>query len=287
MRGWWRVQRILKKLAKPKQALRSIIAYASAPSYRKLSAPVKLQDLPEFKGWPGRIKVAICFSGQIRSLDKGFEHINKYLLEPNRQTCNIDIFVHCWFDPSEVGKSFVAASGVLVKSPLKETSLEDIERYYKPKKLLAEKQIIFDEKDYNDRKPDLIVPFYSLSKNYSLKKSIELKKQYEAKNNFVYDLVMTLRFDLGINRPILFKNFNPEILTTSDQGVTKGEGVDVTHSIMGSKISDIYATFFDHMDEYYREGIRFCDEPMMHRHLDVNHIPFIRMPELSDYTFLR
>lgn len=234
-----------------------------------------------------RLKVALCFSGQIRHLDKGFEYIKKNILDVNREQCDIDVFVHCWFDLGDIGKEYYAAGGALVKSPVSNTALMDIYKYYNPQKFLAEKQIRFEDKKYYANKPDQIIPWYSLSKNYSLKRAFGLKAEHEKQNNFTYDLVMSLRFDLAVHNPIIFKDFDPAVVSHSEGGFYKGEGVDVTHAIMGGKLADAYGSFFDYMDQYYNEGIRFCDEPMMHRHLDFKKLPFVRLASLNDYTLLR
>ncbi len=234
-----------------------------------------------------RLKVALCFSGQIRNLDRGYQYIEKNVIKPNVTDCDIDVFMHLYFGQEEIGKTFVAANGTLVNSVVTPTALMDIYKYYNPQKILVEKPINFDEKNYRQRKPDAIIPLYSLRKNFSLKRSIELKREYEVQNDFVYDYVMTLRTDLGINSERLFKNFDPDAVSCSEGGFFEGKGVDVTHAVLGGKLADKYGEFFDYMDQYYNEGMQFCDEPMMHRHLDFHHIPFVRVAGMNDYTLLR
>lgn len=234
-----------------------------------------------------KYRVALCFSGQIRNLDKGYEYIYKNVIQPNLEDCQLDVFMHIFFEQADIGKTFIAANGTHINAAVKPTAVSDIYKYYNPQKVLFEKPIDFDEKDYREHKPEVIVPLYSLRKNYSLKRAMELKAEHEVQNGFIYDYVMTLRTDLGINNPIVFKEFNPDIVSNSEYGVHEGYGIDPTHAVMGGKLADAYGTFFDHMDQYYREGIRFCDEPMFHRHLELRNIPFHRTPRMNDYTLLR
>ena len=235
-----------------------------------------------------KLKVALCFSGQIRNLDKGYQHILKNILEPNQQDCDMDVFAHIWFSREDVGKKFVAASGVLVDSAVTATALMDVYKYYNPQKILVEKPVDFDEQDYGKRKAQFIIPLYSLRKNYSIKKVMELKKEHELENNFTYDFVLSLRFDLGFNRPLLFRNFNPDIVSVSEFGMSdQGRGVDVTNAVIGGELADIYGQFYNFIDQYYREGEVFCDEPMFHRHLEYHNIPFKRLAAMNDFTLLR
>jgi len=234
-----------------------------------------------------RKRIALCFSGQLRNIDEGFKHIQKNVLEPNRENWDIDVFVHTWLAQEDIGKPYIAANGSVASVPVARDSLAQIYEYYNPQKMLVEKQIKFDEKNFGQRKATMIVPWFSLSKCYSMQKSIELKKKHEEETLVSYDLVMTMRFDLAIVAPVVFDNFDPGAVNTSTHGVCDGIGVDVTHSIMSSKNADVYGSILDHVENYYNDGVLFCDEHFFHRHLDHHHIKINRTFLLNNYALIR
>ncbi len=42
------------------------------------------------------MKIAVCFSGHVRELDKCYSNIVKYLLEPLRRLGTVDVFCSTW-----------------------------------------------------------------------------------------------------------------------------------------------------------------------------------------------
>lgn len=232
-------------------------------------------------------RAALVFSGQLRNIDSGYWHIKTNIFDINKDDWDIDVFMHTWLELDNFGKVYMAANGSVASSPLDTDTLYSLYKYYNPKKLLIEKQIKFDEKQFGDRKARLIIPWYSISKCYSIQKSIELKQKAEFEENFTYDLVMTIRTDLGINNKVNFNDFDLGCASMSTHGVSEGIGVDVTHCIMNSKNADTYAIILDHVEKYFNEGTLFCDEHFFHKHLETMHIPINRTTLLNDYTLLR
>lgn len=83
-----------------------------------------------------------------------------------------DVFIHSWSQDVE----------------------KEIIGLYKPKRHQFQEQIEFNYPagSLKDRE----IGYRSLSRWYSTKRVLEIKKEYELENNFVYDCVMALRFDL-------------------------------------------------------------------------------------------
>jgi hypothetical protein len=228
------------------------------------------------------MKVAVCVSGQPRNVEKAYhEHILPNLLELNQP----DVFVHCWFDPAQAGKPYINAGGHVASTPIPERIDQVIRRLYQPTMTIFQKQIEFDEKDYNERKYPGIVPFYSLSQRYSIFHAEMLKRQWERDRKFVYDAVVRLRFDYALHDKIHASEFDMEYLNLPNR-CPHPNSVDDTFAISSSPNMDIYASLHTYIDEYYREdGITFCDELLLAHHLQ-KHDVSVRKHNIS-YDLMR
>ena len=134
-------------------------------------------------GKGGNVPIKECFESQ-----------QKYVIDVN----NADVFIHSWSIEAE----------------------KELVSLYKPKKYKLQKQIEFDyaasdkkSKEYGHR---------SLSRWYSTKQVLELKKEYEIEHGFVYDCVMTLRFDLLFFTDFDFSKFDLKYLHASHWNTPQG-----------------------------------------------------------------
>ena len=125
------------------------------------------------------MRVALCISGQPRVVRSTFDNYIKPNLFDANSEHQIDTFVHTWFDNEEITKQYINAGGHLASEPISSVVIQDIQELYNPVKMLVEKQIMFDEKDYNERKMPGIVPFFSLSKMNSIQRANQLRLEYE------------------------------------------------------------------------------------------------------------
>jgi hypothetical protein len=105
----------------------------------------------------------------------GHYHHDKRIIKPNE---NVDVFFHTW-------------------STEFEDMLVDI---YKPKKHIAEKQILFN--------PDSVGKNSIPSRWWSNATVMKLKRSYEEEMGFKYDWVMLYRFDHIFLVDLLFKNLD-------------------------------------------------------------------------------
>lgn len=233
-------------------------------------------------------RAALCFSGQMRNVKRGFDHIHPNIIEPNLSDWNFDVFVHTWFDKNDIGKNFVAANGTIASECLDGSVIDSIYERYNPVSFLSEKQKEFDEKDYNNRKSDLIKPKFSLSKNYSMNKVGKSLMDFEYENNITYDAVVSLRFDLGVQTKIDLNQLNLDYINMPTHGVFNGEGVDVSHAFMSGKLFYEYCQFYNYIDLCFREhNVLFCDERLMHKYLDIKQLPYHRNSYLNNYFLIR
>ena len=129
-----------------------------------------------------KMKIALCLFGYPKGstvyAGGAYEQKFKHLFE-QVMVHNPDVFVHCW-----------------------DTSLEDeIVDLFKPKSYIFEPQLQFDDEIANLNMPRFAGSrgdiFKTLSFLHTRDVSNELKKNHEQENNFVYDCVISSRFDVG------------------------------------------------------------------------------------------
>ena len=142
------------------------------------------------------MRIAICFSGQIRTGVEASENIKRFLgdLLPY-----CDFFIHTWNINSQ--KNYAGTIIYPDEEYISEDNINRIINIYKPKKIIIEDYNIFR---FNKKSRDIMKNNIT-AQWYSFNKSVEYKKEYEKDNNFEYDLVVKLRFDIiySNNRSLL------------------------------------------------------------------------------------
>lgn len=122
-------------------------------------------------------KTAICFSGELRSIDKTFPILESNILS---KFSDYDIFYFTWADDPDIDK---------LKYLIKTNRIKDIE---------IKSRETFDEDFFFPKKP-LKTNFQSIIRQlYCLKKVNDLKCQYELEHDFKYDIVVRIRPDLNL-----------------------------------------------------------------------------------------
>jgi len=154
------------------------------------------------------MKIAVCLHGLARgsSVQADGAYLEKFstLLEKIGES---DVFIHSWDED--------------IKDELLEL-FKPIEYLIEPQKSLEEELDSFKDCEFSPQgmlyESTPIAQghlFRTLSFLYSRKKAIELKGRHEEKNNFVYDVVLTSRFDVGHHKQGCNKtshlNFDPSL----------------------------------------------------------------------------
>lgn len=239
------------------------------------------------------MKIALCISGQPRSIEENFKNISSKLLGSN-----VDVFVHTWFDEKNIDRKFYQINGysefdknIEQKTFLRKDTKEIIQDLYKPKSMIIEKQKAFipeelafrkntpagNEIDNPYRNKWFIRPQYMLSMFYSIMKSNSLKKEYELQNSFIYDCVIRCRFDLNItSNKINFNESNMDLIHLMRHSHCSYSYHDV-FGYSNSKNMDTYSDLFKYVDNYYHNGIEFCPEIMLGWHIINNNIKIKNM----------
>lgn len=220
------------------------------------------------------MRVALCFSGQLRNIESTYTHWYKPNVLDANEEHQIDVFVHSWFDNHTIGKVHYAANkvpnSVVASEPVPANVIQRIYDLYNPVEMILERPRTFDEKNYNERKLPDAVPAHGLPRLYSIAKSIELKSAYETEHNFTYDVVACARFDFTFKQPF---NFN---LVTSHGIYHPGyspHGFNVCYAMGTSRSMDAYAGLYQHVDLVYNTGITWCDELLALRYIEMCKLP--------------
>ena len=182
------------------------------------------------------MKIALCLSGQPRSLQEGFHYHSRNLIEEY----DVDVFVHSWNSDFN-GK---------------------VLRLYKPTRHQFE-NIKFDESHdikYKYSDDTTWLPKNALSAFYSLHQANSLKSEHEKENGFIYDWVLRSRFDYALNTIIPFNNLDNEKLYTPDR---PDQLLCDQFAFSSSSIIDKYANTFNHIDEFYSKGCWMLGEHLL------------------------
>lgn len=208
------------------------------------------------------MKVALCISGQPRSVALVYPTIYENIIAPNAA----DVYVHSWIDDNIKGKKPVAAGGHVGSDTIPHNIEDIILDLYKPKNHIFEPQITFDEKNYNERKLPSIRPKFSISQRYSIMKSIGMTE------GLGYDAIIRMRFDWKIHNKVDVHSLPLNALTAPNDAshvhrLHNGNyltGVNDQFAVGSSHIMHAYGNMYHHIDEIYNaHTIPFADELML------------------------
>lgn len=206
------------------------------------------------------MRTALCLSGQPRSVSQAFPFIQKNIIEPNSP----DVYVHAWVDEHIRGSKPLAACGAIASDTIPENIEDVILDLYHPVDYIFEEQIQFDTKDYHERKAPMIKPQNSMSQWYSAKECFSMIDTEK------YDRVFRMRFDWAITVPVIVGEYMNAILCPND--CPHPNGINDQFAVGPTEHMRIYMSLFDHIDDIYRSGVRYCDEQLLHAHLTNNEI---------------
>lgn len=152
------------------------------------------------------MKIALCLSGQPRSLVGGCSMLKQSLIEPSNIT---DVFVHLWYDSSMDGKPFNSSQPHLDSNI--GTWLPDSDKYVReqlnPISMLVEPQRDMNEFSHLKDVPGRANQKALASMFCSVTKANNLRKEYEEVNNIKYDIIVRSRIDHTYYKPVDVRAF--------------------------------------------------------------------------------
>jgi len=202
------------------------------------------------------MRIAICFSGQIRTGIESSKNILDYL---DNLLPNIDFFIHTWDIETtslyEVLKyeNAIYKNGRLINDvnvpqsfKISDNKINNYLEIYKPKKYKIDDQQGYLNNVNYDYKLGILEQYYSWNE------SNKLKIEYEKENNFIYDIVIKLRPDVifSSKRKLIIDitkmNFNTRNLyvwrwnNICEDEMEKIEKLNYQEGRILSKLEDVY-----------------------------------------------
>ena len=149
------------------------------------------------------MKIALCLSGQPRGLPLSLKMLKANLVGIE----NMDVFMHCWFDPNTIGQPYDSAqSHQQGRVGLVHPQTQEMLLGLNPKDYIFEPQKEFPFARLFASPPEADQERMA-SIFYSIYTANMLKKRYELKHGFEYDMVIRARYDLWYAEPINVLNY--------------------------------------------------------------------------------
>tara|TARA_R110002050_G_scaffold5805_2_gene24994 strand:+ start:210 stop:860 length:651 start_codon:yes stop_codon:yes gene_type:complete len=206
------------------------------------------------------MKIAVCFSGQIRSFNLVKDSIKNFLLyDPN-----VDVFCHTYYkyDNSKF-ENFYNPACTVDYGDFGDINLNELIDLYKP---ISFK---FEAPSYEENAKSMFNSIYE---------SNELKKQYEEANDFKYDLVVRCRYDL------LFNAHTNYVIDDNIHVINRPGGrggINDWYAYGNSQNMDIYSSVFACYKD--TENVKeIGPEKLLGEHVQKNNVP---VEFLQNYNF--
>lgn len=205
------------------------------------------------------MRIALCFSGQLRTFEECFPYIEDNLIKANPQH-EFDMI------------GYFNSDNDLIYDELKD---------YPFKSLLVEPDVELPNLMYQDNKYTINYPprskavFYQL---YAIQNANKLRKQYEQDNNFEYDFVVRIRPDFKYLDSVDLSNleFGKIYLPLENDHF----GYNDRFAIGSREVMEIYMNRFDFWMKQHPEIVNYTThiETNLKIWLDINTIPIDRIP---------
>lgn len=227
-----------------------------------LSTELIEEDITKSKDF----RVAVCFSGHLRTFIDNIDNFKKNLLD----LYNCDVFISTWdsfgLSNRPLDKKIYTLQTndyvyhISQKINVKKFYIEENDKQFTISSLMERKRV--DHRDFNGM----------LSMFYKIQNCNELKIEYEKENNFTYNCVVRARPDLLLNSPIILpKNKNDYkyvyVPVNGDFG-----GLNDQLSFSSSKMMDIYSSLYQRINYYLTCGSVMNPEKLVKFNLDKNKI---------------
>lgn len=179
------------------------------------------------------MKIALCFCGQARSFEKGYEYYKRNLLDHY----DVDVYIHSWKFPE---------SNKLVE-------------LYKPKDYLFEDKLVgnYDAIYTNTPNAQKWPPRFTYSALYSMH---EVNRLIHGN----YDWVIKTRTDYALNVKIPFEQLDHTKLYIPNCRMVPAHDFGNDQFAFSSQDNmDKYMATFEYIDDYYEAGVQFIGEDLM------------------------
>lgn len=183
------------------------------------------------------MKIALCFSGQARAFEKGYEYYKRNLLDHY----DVDIYIHTWKFPEE-------------------DKLKDL---YKPVGFETQVPPLgdFDNKYTNTPNAEKHPPRFTYRMIYSMYRCSQLVEGQ-------YDWLIKARTDYALNVKIPFNELNNTELYIPNCRMVPERNFGNDQFAFGSQETMMkYMSTYVNLDKYYNAGNQFIGEDLMRANL--------------------
>lgn len=202
------------------------------------------------------MKIALCFYGQPRSVENGYQYFKKFILDKH----DVDIYAHLW-EHANINAFFDLYSPITYK---------------------VEKQInfivpegIYGIQPWHGEHAFTTHAFNSISQAYSYYECNKLRNSYSSKHNINYDLIIKARTDTKIYcLDMEFIKPNMYNVPAEPSGFIYNDVI----AFCSSNISDIIANKYENFNTWYSNKVYdFIPESLNYRVLQENDIDIYRL----------
>lgn len=202
------------------------------------------------------MKIALCLSGQARSVDEGHKYWQKNLID----IYDVDVFTHSWYGP-------VGSKG------------SNLQRLYLP--IQSDYDEPFSASLIRDKYPRVASEQFpavnTVSMFYSIYRSNLMRKEYTLHTGVEYDVVIRGRFDYALNYSFHFPTLLPSLMEDRyiwvPSDVTNPNGprdfCADTFAFGSPKVMDKYCNTFNMLDVLYDQGVIMNGEDMLSANLNI------------------
>lgn len=183
------------------------------------------------------MKIALCFSGQARSFEKGYEYYKKNLLDHY----DVDVYIHSWKFENE----------------------RNLLELYRPKSYEFETPPLgnFDNRYTNTPNPQKHPPKFTYRMLYSMFRCSQI-----VLGN--YDWVIKSRTDYALNVKIPFEKLDNQLLHIPNCRMVPQRDFGNDQFAFSSQENMLkYMSTYVNIDKYYNAGNQFIGEDMMRANL--------------------
>lgn len=221
------------------------------------------------------MKVAICFSGQVRT----WQYCHQNWADNLFHLGEVDYFCHFWDYNSIPAGCLRGYENIPADILLSEDEKQSIIDTLKPVQIEFESKKMWkyegDDSWYSKRVTNPLM-FGQCDQFYSLMKSANLKRQHELANNFEYDVVIRMRPDsIFVTTPVI-ENVEPNIVYNIHQSFDKQEN--------RPKVADVYF----HSDSFTFDQLSwFINDIQSIDNLDIVASTSNFTPEIAFYYYIK
>ena len=198
------------------------------------------------------IKIALCLSGQPRSVEQGYQFVKRNILDGN----DVTVFTFSW---GKDNQNILDLYKPALANVREQNVVPDFSQYTR-----------FPPPQPNWKVKDPARSTYN--QLYGIMKANELKKTFEETNNMKFTWVIRSRFDFAINVRIPFAELDNSKLHIPNCRMTPNRdfGND-QFAFSSSENMDKYADTFNRINEFYDErGTQMMCEDMMSENWKAN-----------------